>query len=66
MAENEFLYKERFGREFYPTMRWGRKGFLWTKWQFLIGGENMLVVNLKNFNRNYLKLKFIGILELLI
>ncbi|KAI1717277.1 putative type I inositol 1,4,5-trisphosphate 5-phosphatase [Ditylenchus destructor] len=24
--------KEKFSRDFWPSIRWGRKGFLWTRW----------------------------------
>uniref|UniRef100_A0A915D2S6 Dynein heavy chain, cytoplasmic n=1 Tax=Ditylenchus dipsaci TaxID=166011 RepID=A0A915D2S6_9BILA len=37
--------KEKFSREFWPSIRWGRKGYLWTRWSI-----NKRVVDLVNIH----------------
>jgi inositol-1,4,5-trisphosphate 5-phosphatase len=32
LANCQFVRKEKFPRQFWPTMRWGRKGYLHTRW----------------------------------
>jgi inositol-1,4,5-trisphosphate 5-phosphatase len=44
---NEWARKEKFSRDFWPSFRWGRKGYLHTRWML---GKERRVVDLINIH----------------